>query len=1116
MRQVPNAGASARWKHKAAGIVATLVQLAALCSLVLTYDVGGHDRFSVLTYQVFSVLGLPVDGSVVIALVLGVLGAALRRRKRAALNMLLLFQTVQIAFLIGMLGWRAGHHRMFRISAEHWVSPSASTELLVFVSVAAIAVLVVLILLRPAFPARIAPGAFRRALEPLIAGLLATSVIGWLLTELFPGRLDDLTERMGWAVNQVFGRVFALRPLGVHGEGPAWLSVLLGVVSAAIAGYALIQFFLSVRDRRALTSAEELRIRELLAEHGEADSLGYLATRRDKSVVFAPNGRAAVTYRVLGGTSLASADPIGDPESWPAAVQAWLTESASYGWIPAVLGASERGARCYRRAGLKALELGDEAIVGTRWFNLSDRNRRSVRQAVHRVQRAGYRTLIRRYGDIPDEHMHRLSELADAWRGADAERGFSMALSRLGDPADGRCVLVEAYDKAGELRGMLSFVPWGRTGLSLDLMRRDRDAENGLNEYMVAELVGAAPDLGVSRISLNFAMFRSVFASGERIGAGPVLLTWRSVLAFFSRFFQLESLYRSNAKYGPDWYPRYVCFQRARQVPRVGVVAGMAEGFLPYWRRMSVPHNASASAEFLDAVQDIEERHRERGGAEPGLGQQAAVRLAKVDRLRSRGIEPYPAAYERDALLGTVRAEFAGLLPDARTGRRLRVAGRVLAKRDLGGMCFLVLRDFTGDLQVMLDAAGLGRAGVRDAVRTIDLGDQIGVAGEIGTSRRGELSVLADDWTITAKCLHPFPAKRGGLSNPEARVRQRYLDLAVHADARSMLELRSRVITAIRGFLGERDYLEVETPMLQNVHGGANARPFVSHINAYDQNVYLRIAPELYLKRLCVAGVDRVFELNRNFRNEGADATHNPEFTMLEAYAAYADYRVMLDLARELIQYAARAAYGAEIAERDGQTYDISGRWPVVPVADAVAAKLGRPAADLTGEQILKVYETLVEPATVEPTFYIDFPVEGCPLTRQHRSNPGVAERWDLVAFGTEIGTAYTELTDPVEQRRRLAAQSKAAAGGDVEAMELDEDFLRALEYGMPPTGGLGMGVDRVLMMLTGAPIRQTLPFPYVRPERRGRVSAAAPGASAPRSDAVPRHADDPAVLGSR
>jgi lysyl-tRNA synthetase class 2 len=380
----------------------------------------------------------------------------------------------------------------------------------------------------------------------------------------------------------------------------------------------------------------------------------------------------------------------------------------------------------------------------------------------------------------------------------------------------------------------------------------------------------------------------------------------------------------------------------------------------------------------------------------------------------------------------------------------------------------------------------------------------VGVTGGVGTSRRGELSVLAASWAITAKCLRPLPDKRRGLSDPEARVRQRYLDLVVNPHARTMLRQRSDAVHAVREYLSGRGYLEVETPMLQPVHGGANARPFLTHINAYDMRLYLRIAPELYLKRLMVGGAEKVFELNRNFRNEGADATHNPEFTMLEAYEAYGDYDTMQALMQEMIQQAARAALGGTVVVHEGLEYDLGGEWRSITVNDAISHTLGEEVtADTSVEQlrrfcdqvgvphdpawgrgavVLELYEHLVEDHTLAPTFYRDFPTDVSPLTRQHRADPRLAERWDLVCFGAEIGTAYSELVDPVEQRRRLTEQSLLAAGGDAEAMELDEDFLVALEYAMPPSGGLGMGVDRMIMMLTGGNIRETLLFPIVRP----------------------------------
>ncbi|WP_043834889.1 bifunctional lysylphosphatidylglycerol synthetase/lysine--tRNA ligase LysX [Amycolatopsis nivea] len=1093
------------WKARAGGLVATVVQLAALFSVVLLLAGGRHGHLLNGIDMAFGVVSVPTSSSLVIVLLLVVLGAALRRRKKAALYVLVLFQIaglVTTLVLQALLLWAPD---LLTLNARQMRHIPTQVGALAIADVISILLIVFLLSLRPAFPARLAPGAWWNGLSVLFVGFLGVIVLGWALTEVFPGSLGDAWERFAWVVNHATGENLQLRRIGV-GEGPAWIDVVLDLGATFVSTAALYTLFRGVRSRRIRTDDEELQLRRLLGEFGEDDSLGYFATRRDKSVMFAPNGRAAVTYRVLAGTTVASADPIGDPDAWPDAVQAWLHEARTYGWTPGVLGASEKGAKVYAAAGLRALQIGDEAVLDVREFSLTGPERKSVRQAVKRIQRAGYTSQVRRHSEIPEDEMVRLLARAQQWRVDETERGFSMALGRLGDPSDGRSVMVEAYDAHGELRGLLSFVPWGRRGLSLDLMRRDRDAENGLNEFMVAEVVSAAQHIGAQRISLNFAMFRAVFSEGERIGAGPVLRAWRAVLGVASRFFQLESLYRSNAKYGPDWEPRFLCYSSARRLPRVGIVAGALEGFVPTGRARSL-RLENVGEDFVAQVRRIDEEAAQVVPRAKRRPEQVRVRVAKVDKLRELGVDPYPVGFSREDHLGDIVHAFSGLEPDSHTGKRVRVAGRVLALRTLGGLCFARIKDFSGELQLMLDAKVLDLTGWRTGV---DLGDHVGVSGEVITSRRGELSVLVDEWTVTAKCLHPLPDKRKGLTDPETRVRQRYLDLAVNPDSANMLRLRSTVVRAVRERLHQGDFLEVETPMLQTIHGGANARPFVTHINAYDMRMYLRIAPELYLKRLCVAGVERVFELNRNFRNEGVDATHNPEFTMLEAYQAYADYNAMRHLMRDLIQYAAEAAYGAQIVRRpdaDGRIveHDISGDWPVIPVHKAVSEALGEevdsqtPVATLrklctaagvpvpeeagAGDLVLKAHEHLVEGSTVLPTFYTDYPTEVSPLTRQHRTDPLLAERWDLIAFGSEVGTAYTELTDPLEQRRRLEAQSLRAASGDVEAMELDEDFLLALEHGMPPTGGLGLGVDRLLMMLSGTSIRQTVLFPFVRPQ---------------------------------
>ena len=473
------------------------------------------------------------------------------------------------------------------------------------------------------------------------------------------------------------------------------------------------------------------------------------------------------------------------------------------------------------------------------------------------------------------------------------------------------------------------------------------------------------------------------------------------------------------------------------------------------------------------------------------------------------GIDPYPVGYPRTTTAAALREKYGSLPPDAETGDVVGVTGRVMLSRIGGKLCFAKLRDGRTDIQVMIRVDKVGESALAMWKRDVDLGDHVGVTGEVITSRSGELSVLADSFAITAKSLRPLPEKHAGLADPESRVRQRYLDLIVNPESRHLAQMRSTVTQSVRSSLLARGFMEVETPILTPLHGGANARPFTTHYNAYDVEVYLRIALELYLKRLVVGGIDKVFEIGRNFRNEGVDSTHNPEFTMLEAYEAYGDYTTIGELTQSLAQEAAVAAFGSTVIRRaDGNEYDIGDPWPWVTVHEGISLALGEevtPDTELPvllelcaegdvplqpgwnrGQVILEMYERLVEKQTVQPTFYKDFPVEVAPLTRQHRADPRLAERWDLVAFGAELGTGYTELVDPVEERARLTAQSLLAAGGDAEAMRLDEDFLLALEYAMPPTGGMGMGIDRLMIMLTGESIRETILFPFVRPGQGG------------------------------
>ncbi|MDH6461446.1 lysyl-tRNA synthetase class 2 [Micromonospora sp. A200] len=488
------------------------------------------------------------------------------------------------------------------------------------------------------------------------------------------------------------------------------------------------------------------------------------------------------------------------------------------------------------------------------------------------------------------------------------------------------------------------------------------------------------------------------------------------------------------------------------------------------------------------------------------LPEQMKVRREKRDRMLAEGIEPYPVGFPRTSTLAEVRAKYGELPTDTATGDQVSVTGRVIFVRNTGKLCFATLRDGDGtELQAMLSLDRVGAERLEDWKRLVDLGDHVGVTGEVITSRRGELSVLAQEWAVTAKALRPLPVAHKPLSE-EARVRQRYVDLVVRPQARQMVRTRAAAVRSLRDSLHGQGFIEVETPMLQLLHGGAAARPFVTHSNALNTDLYLRIAPELFLKRAVVGGVDRVFEINRNFRNEGVDSSHSPEFAMLETYQAYGDYDTMAELTRNLVQQAAIAVSGSTVVTHaDGSEFDLGGEWRSVTLFGVLSEALGEEVTVRTersrlveyadkvglavdpkwgpGKLVEELFEELVVPGLQAPTFVRDYPEETSPLTRAHRSEPGLAEKWDLYVLGFELGTAYSELVDPVVQRERLVAQAQLAARGDDEAMRLDEDFLRAMEYGMPPAGGMGMGIDRLLMALTGLGIRETILFPLVRPE---------------------------------
>lgn len=483
----------------------------------------------------------------------------------------------------------------------------------------------------------------------------------------------------------------------------------------------------------------------------------------------------------------------------------------------------------------------------------------------------------------------------------------------------------------------------------------------------------------------------------------------------------------------------------------------------------------------------------------------AAVRLAKVDRLRRAGVEPYRDSFDRTASAASLAATYASLEPGAETGDTVSLAGRVIAKRDQGKVLFLVIRDGSGELQLFCRPNVLGDEAYAAAC-DLDLGDWIGASGQVMRTRRGELSVSPTQVVLLSKSVRPLPEKYHGLADTETRYRQRYVDLIANPEVRTVFETRFAIVSGIRRFMEGRGFVEVETPMLQPIPGGATARPFVTHHNALDMDLYLRIAPELYLKRLLVGGFERVYEINRSFRNEGMSPRHNPEFTMLEAYQAFGNMESMRELTESLITTVAAEVLGTLDLEYQGTQVSLASPWRQAPMAELVSEAAGRelsvhtPLAELRaecdkhdvpvdatwgpGKLLTELFEKLVEHTLIEPTFVTLYPAETSPLARRNDDDPELTDRFELIITGREFANAFSELIDPTDQRARFEAQAAAKAAGDDEAMWVDEDYLRAQEYGMPPAGGLGIGIDRLVMLLTdSASIRDVLLFPHMRPE---------------------------------
>ncbi|MDU3274622.1 bifunctional lysylphosphatidylglycerol synthetase/lysine--tRNA ligase LysX, partial [Varibaculum cambriense] len=917
------------WRQRVPAWMGWIYTIAALFCLVMIpfrYAVGHHiGRF---TYLVLTVLGVPSTATLGTAVLLAFLALLCFSRKRIGVIALIALHTL---------------HALLSLVAIIFSVPNPDVTLAVCLFLGfrlLLSTFFVAILFASArsFWGKINAQSAWKALVILISGQLLVFGIGFAMARVIAPRSWASSPLAIWVYSRMSGlrlhRGLAIHFMFAHQPGFRALSFFIMVLSGLVMMIAANRFILGQRAK-ARTRSEDLALRSLLIKWGKADSLSYYATRDNRAVIFSADGQAVVSYGVALGVALAAGDPIGDPSSWENAVQRWKSYCYRQGWIPAVISASAQGARIYRNQGLRVRKMGDEAIISPERFERNSSAGRALLAAQRRVARAGVEIEIRRQGELSPAQLREVAMVAELFRRGN-ERGFSMSLDRMFAPQESDQLIVTARGKDGQLQCLLTFVPWGQRAVSLNLMRRAESAVNGVVEAMVLTLLQQGSEKGIERFSLNFAMFREIFVEGEAVDATINDRVKRALFVKASRFWQLESLYESNARYNPKWLPRYFCFSSDPLVPLSLIAAGMLEGFVPA-PQASVrgePFDWEVDSQYLSELEAMRSDYTA-AKLQVKLSEQQRSRRAKAEKLSAAGIESFPAGFDLGIPLSQAKARL-----DAGEGEAaIRTLGRIVARRNHGGVVFWDLYYQGCYLQVVVERRNLTPEQFAH-LRLLDLGDLIVVSGRCGASRNGTPSLIAENWTLAAKALRPIPHPAARL-DIATRTRERTMTLLNDAAAMRRLQARSRALSAVRKELIERGYLEVETPMLQAVQGGANARPFVTHSNAYQVNMFLRIAPELYLKRLAIAGMGAIFEMGRSFRNEGADATHNPEFTSLEVYKAGSDYREMMTLTRELYQAAARAIHGKEIALRpinpedagagssdaEFEEVDISGDW---------------------------------------------------------------------------------------------------------------------------------------------------------------------------------------------
>lgn len=1012
-----------------------------------------------------------------------------------------------------------------------------------------ILVLVVIIWAKNEFPSKINKKSLKIGLLIFFIGELALMIFSIIFQAVVYGKDQNLSDAILWFIALALGnRGIPLPIIGREIFNNSFVTYFISISSAIITLIALRSFLLTnIRVNR--TADQDLQLHKLLAKY-PTDSLAYFSTNNNRGIIFSNNKQAAITYTIASGVALAGGDPIGNRENWNNAIQNWIEFTHKEGLVPAALSTTENGARAYKKSGFIIKALGDEAIIDVPFFSVGNKNMKGLNAAKKRTLKAGITIQCRRLCKIDEKELCYLKNKAAEYRNGD-ERGFSMASDRILHSIDFDQMVVTAYDANKNLQALLTFAPWGTKGLSLNQMRRKPDSVNGVIEAMILSLINIAREENIEKISLNFATFRHLIVEGNAVDANFIKRIMRRIIIIASRVWQLQSLYESNAKYQPTWQTRYIAFKPGRLISTI-IASAQLEGFLPFgYNDKRITPKWISSEQHRNVVKKIYDDNIKSTVNTRKLTEQQKICYKKAHELAEKGMQLYPvASCEKTNNICELIDEKEKYL-----SKKVIVHARIKTLRKHGSIIFIDIHNQTQKIQCV---AIKNKTENYELIKYTSIGDIIAVKGVIQYTKTGEYSIFMTSWNMLSKILRPIINTKNVLDK-KIVTRNRTMQLMTQNRNLQILRMRFKAVTQIRHILEKENFTEVETPMLHAIKGGANAKPFITHLNAYNYQVNLRIAPELYLKRLAIAGMDAIFEIGRSFRNEGVDNTHNPEFTSLEAYKANADYNTMMKITEKLIKETAKKIHGRYIiwqplnivkkfeenssetqlqysekifhikadeiqkneiwkTQDEHQSYvdayenaeekmvevDISKPWRVITVLEAVSKAVNTKITMGTEKNVLQkicekhkinvdedatvaqmineIYDKLVEPNTSYPTFYIDFPKETSPLTRQHRENKQLAERWDLVAFGMEIATAYSELTDPIDQRERFIEQSLAAAYGDPEAMSVDTDFLNDMELALTPTGGMGMGIDRMAMLLCGTNIREIIAFPFVKP----------------------------------